>query len=405
MIAAGVACGIGLGLGGVAFEPTADIVVVALFAPQQAGEGLTLNIARVFGLFGIDAFGVKFVGFFDALIEDLLESRTKELQRAGVAGGQILICKAKTYRPTFSRSDFRRKMGCCFGPGQFRIHRATFAIDNIAVERVFHERSRAFRIKQPLHIGFVFGEKRFGSSLDQQPAFTVVKLGQFEELGAVDRIDRRNLWPFVLISPVPAISKPNRREQMQAGRIGSAIPGGNANQNILEIRFGILHENVEVTVVPKDSGIDQLVLGVFAGSLAVFNQKLLVWKFALWVFVHIFQVRAGRRSIKVVVILFYILAVIPFPVVKPKKALFEDRIFLIPHGQRKTDVLVTVAETGDAVFAPAVGPGTGVIVRQIVPGIAIRAVIFADGAPLAFGEIGSPTLPMDCSISARLESF
>src|SRR5277367_2310184 len=192
---------------------------------------------------------------------------------------------------------------------------------------------------------------------------------------------------------------------MQARWIRAAIPGGNANQDIFEIGFGVLHKNIEITVLREDSSVNQLIFGVLTGPFAVFNQQLLVRKFPLRIFVQIFQIRTGWRRIEVVVILFYILAVIPFPIAQTEKALFEDRIFLIPHGERKTDVLMAIAETGNSIFAPAIGPGAGVIVREIIPGIAIRAVIFADGPPLAFGEVRSPTLPVDGPISARLESL
>ena len=129
-------------------------------------------------------------------------------------------------------------------------------MDDITVKGVLHKGSRAFRIEQPLHIRFVFGEEYFGRAFNQQPAFAVVKLVQFEELGAGDRIDRRNFGAFVLIAPVPAVSKPDCREQMQARRIRPAIPGRDANQNILEIGFGVLDENIEITVALENSGVD-----------------------------------------------------------------------------------------------------------------------------------------------------
>src|ERR1700689_939794 len=94
MVAASVARGIGFRLGGIACEPAAAIVVVALLAPQQAGERLALPAASVLTLLRIDASRVKVVRFFDALIKNLLESRSEELQRAGVVGRKILIGQA-----------------------------------------------------------------------------------------------------------------------------------------------------------------------------------------------------------------------------------------------------------------------------------------------------------------------
>ena len=44
-------CGarVGRGLRGIAVEPALHIIVIALLAPEQPGEGLALNQARVFG--------------------------------------------------------------------------------------------------------------------------------------------------------------------------------------------------------------------------------------------------------------------------------------------------------------------------------------------------------------------
>ena len=41
-----------------------------------------------------------------------------------------------------------------------------------------------------------------------------------------------------------------------------------------------------------------------------------------------------------------------------------------------------VADAGQAVFAPAIGAAAGVIVRQIIPGRAAGAIIFADAYPI-----------------------
>ena len=43
---------------------------------------------------------------------------------------------------------------------------------------------------------------------------------------------------------------------MQARRFRPAIPGRDANQNILEIGFGVLDENIEITVALENSGVD-----------------------------------------------------------------------------------------------------------------------------------------------------
>src|SRR6516162_11044275 len=52
-----------------------------------------------------------------------------------------------------------------------------------------------------------------------------------------------------------------------------------------------------------------------------------------------------------------------------------------------------VAETGQAVLTPMIGARAGLIVAEILPGVPVRAVVLANGAPLAFAEVGSPLPP------------
>ena len=95
MVAPGVAAGIGFGLGGIAREPAAHIVVIALLAPQQASERLALHIARIFTEFRVDAPGVEFVRFFFAQIENLAKRRPKELCDRRLVLGEVLVGEAE----------------------------------------------------------------------------------------------------------------------------------------------------------------------------------------------------------------------------------------------------------------------------------------------------------------------
>src|SRR5579862_3235156 len=56
---------------------------------------------------------------------------------------------------------------------------------------------------------------------------------------------------------------------------------------------------------------------------------------------------------------------------------------------------MVIAKAGDTVFTPAIGPAARVIVREILPGIAIGAIILAHRAPLAIADIGTPAPPRD----------
>src|ERR1700735_5575060 len=129
---------------------------------------------------------------------------------------------------------------------------------------------------------------------------------------------------------------------MKAGRIRSAIPRGYANENIFRIGLRVFHENIKVTILRENSSIYQLVFLILARSFAIFGNQLLVREFSVRILVQIFQIRTGRRGVEVVVILFDVLAMIAFAIGEAEEALFEDRVFLVPHGECETNVLVTI---------------------------------------------------------------
>ena len=77
-----------------------------------------------------------------------------------------------------------------------------------------------------------------------------------------------------------------------------------------------------------------------------------------------------RRGVEIVIKFLHVLAVVALCVRQAEKSFFENRIFAIPERERKTEMLPVVAETGEAVLAPAIRAAAGVVVRKIFPGVA-----------------------------------
>src|SRR5690348_12975324 len=84
---------------------------------------------------------------------------------------------------------------------------------------------------------------------------------------------------------------------------------------------------------------------------------------------------------------------IPFGVGQTEQPFLQDRILAVPQRDREAPAHIEVAEPADAVLAPAIGATARMFVRQIVPGIALCAVVFAYGAPLPLAEIRPPMAP------------
>ena len=80
------------------------------------------------------------------------------------------------------------------------------------------------------------------------------------------------------------------------------------------------------------------------------------------ILVQILHVRVSRCAIEVEVVLFHVLAMVAFAVGQPEEPLFQDRIFSVPHSYREAQYLVVIADSGQPILTPAIGPRSGLIV-------------------------------------------
>ena len=101
----------------------------------------------------------------------------------------------------------------------------------------------------------------------------------------------------------------------------------------------------------------------------------------------------GRGVIQIKVVLLDILAMIAFAVGETEEALLQDRVVAVPQRQGEAEPLLIVANTRESILAPAIGAGTCLIVREVVPGISIAAVVLANRAPLPFAQVWTPFFP------------
>src|ERR1700730_801999 len=113
----------------------------------------------------------------------------------------------------------------------------------------------------------------------------------------------------------------------------------------------------------------------------------------------------GRRAVDLEVVFLDVLAVVPLAVGQADQALFEDRVLAVPQRHGKAQPLMVVAEARKAVFAPVIGAGPRLVVREIIPRIAVLAVVLADRAPLALTEIGAPLLPWHPVLTRLIKAY
>ncbi len=190
---------------------------------------------------------------------------------------------------------------------------------------------------------------------------------------------------------------------MNSCRVGTAIVHRDPDQNVFRSLLGVLDEHIEVAVLGEHAGIEQFVFELFSRSPAVGLDKVAIREFPLRILVEVLHVGMRRRAVDVEVVLLDVLAVVAFAVGEPEQALLQNRIPLIPQSQGKAQSLFFVADAAEAVLAPAVRPRARLIVREIVPGIAVGAVVLAHGSPLALAEIWTPLLPRDARLTGIVQ--
>jgi hypothetical protein len=96
--------------------------------------------------------------------------------------------------------------------------------------------------------------------------------------------------------------------------------------------------------------------------------------------------------------------VVALAVGQTEEAFLENGVAAIPQGQGEAEPLLVFGQAGEAVLAPAVGPGAGLIVGEVVPGVAAPTVILPHRAPLALAQVRAPLLPGRFTVTGLLQA-
>ena len=370
-------------------EPSIQVEVVVLLAPQHAGQRLAMHPALIVGERLRRDPLVEFVGVGDPALERLLEAakglidprgRQTEADGLASAGGHV-------------EGVVGGRLGAHLGG----VDRLAAARDGVGVERVLDVRGRVGLAPETGGVALVLGEEQLRSSIAREPVLAELVVGGLDD--ARPRLAQRGLG--LVVAPGPGVAEPERRQDAKPGRLRPAVVHGDANENVLRALLRVLHEHVEVPIVVEGARVEQLVLELLPRSPAVRLDQVPVGILPLRVLVEVLHVRVGGRAVDVEVVLLDVLAVVRLTVGEPEQALLQDGIPLVPQRQRQAQPLLVVREAREPVLAPPVGARAGLVMGEVVPGVAVVAVVLADRAPLPLAEVGSPLLPGDVRL-ARL---
>ena len=174
------------------------------------------------------------------------------------------------------------------------------------------------------------------------------------------------------------------------------------HQDVGRVRLRVVDLDHPVAGV-EHARVEQLVLALELRAFAVDAQQVLVREFGLRVVVAPAQPGARRQRIEVPPVVLGVLAVVALAVREAEHPLLEDRVAAVPQRQPEAQPPEHVGQPGHPVLVPAVGPGTGVIVREVRPRVAVGAVVLAHRAPRPFGHVRTPQVPRAGAVETLLE--
>lgn len=361
-------------------QPSLDVEVVVLLAPQHPGQRLPHQAALVL------AHAVR----DDVLVEGVGLGPPR-LHRGGELGpgvGEFGVGQPQPQGRAAAGGDRHHVMDGGLGAGPRGVDGRALAVDDVPVDAVLDVRRVVRAAEDALVVRLVLGEQDGGVGVDVQPA-----RAEFLVIGADGVLGLVQARYGGGAGPGPGVPEPEGRQQVEGGFVGAPVVRGDLDQHVLGAVFGVFDEDVEVAVLVEDAGVEQLVLEFAAAAGPVGVDEVGVGELALRVLVQVLHVRVGGCAVEVEVVLLDVLAVVALGVGQAEHPFLEDGVPAVPQGEREAQPLLVVAYAGDAVLAPPIGAGAGLVMGEVRPGVTVGAVVLPDGPPLAFAEVGAPPAP------------
>ena len=295
-----------------------------------------------------------------------------------------------------ARRDGHPVPECAPGAGPLGVD-GGHAVDDVVVDAVLGVGGDRAGAVQPGRVGLVLAE--------QQLWLRTVGAGRSDELhGAEDGMldgDRRlprgpqgRLRLARIRIPGPGIAEPGRRQHVDGLGLRALIGELDGHQQVAWAGLGVAHLGDPVPVAVERAGVKQLVLGLITVPAGVGIDQVLIRKRALRIVVAPPVPGMTGDGVQVPPVLLHVLAVVALRASEPERPLLQDRVAPVPQRQGQAQPLLDVAEPGQPVLAPPVGTRPGVIMRQVVPCLTIRAVVLTHRPPLPLADVRPPLVPV-----------
>jgi hypothetical protein len=133
-------------------------------------------------------------------------------------------------------------------------------VNEVTVDSILHERRRVRAAEEAVIVRFIVGEQERRRSLRPEEVAPGVRMDHLHR--AVGVLPNGKLGLPARPVPRPRIPKPDRGEEIERGGVGAPIRHRDPNQDVFDVRFRVLHQDVEIPIPLEDAGVEQLELGV-----------------------------------------------------------------------------------------------------------------------------------------------
>jgi len=370
----------------VTVQPALDVVAVELLAPDHPRERLTGDEPLVLARGGRDHLAVELVRLGAARREDLVEPGAER-------GRRRRRPQPHAHHLRLPRLDLQAVPGGGLGPRAVGVDRRRPG-DHSVVDAVLRERGRVRRPEHAARVGLVLAEqqvRRRSVRRDVHVPLQVAEEGvaQGHPVGT-GGLEHRALHARL---PRPGVAEPQLGQHVHRRTFGSGVRDPDLHQQVVRVGLGVHHVDHPVPVVVEHARIQEFVLALAVVAPTVLGHEVAVGELVLRVVVAPLQPRVAGEGVEVPPVLLGVLTVVAFGPGEAEHPLLQDRVAPVPQGQGHAQVLPDVADAGHAVLTPAIGARTGVIVREVLPRRAVRAVVLPDRAPRPFGQVRAPVIP------------
>ena len=278
-------------------------------------------------------------------------------------------------------------------PACCRVDGRGFPVHDARVKGVFDVGARVGRVEQPFGVRLVLGEEQRRRAVAVEPSIAKLRVRGRHCARAAGAFRRRQTGFLRAGPPAPRVAEPQGWQQMNRRCLRAAVRRGDPDEAFFRRRLGVFDDDVEVAVFVEHAGVDELVLELLARAARVGLHEVVVREGGLRVFVEPLHVGVRRRGIQIEVVLLDVLPVVPLAVAQTEKPLLQNRVLPVPQRQRETQPLLDVAEAREPVLSPVVRAGPRVIVGEVVPRVAVPAVVLAHRPPLPLADVRPPDSP------------